>query len=210
MIDFLSCITFRGNGTRTSHGNDTIGHIRKRLGGGAIRKAAITCLICPWILFSHAHALSTDKDKPIHIEADWAEADDMRGTVVYRGEVIVTQGSIRIDGEMVTLHYDENDTLTKAEVEGRPAKFQQRPDGSREKQHAKASRMEYFATRDLIILLGNAHSWQGRRRISADRIEYDTKKNRVRAHSVGARGSKSRDGKSKSRVRIVVPSKKNQ
>nr|VFK11310.1 MAG: lipopolysaccharide export system protein LptA [Candidatus Kentron sp. LPFa]VFK33488.1 MAG: lipopolysaccharide export system protein LptA [Candidatus Kentron sp. LPFa] len=204
LIHFLSRIATARTGTRTFHRNDT----RKR--ARAAWKVMMICLLCSWILLPRVHALSTDKEKPIHIEADWAEADDLQRTVVYRGAVIVTQGSIRINGEKVVLHYDDNGTLIKAEAEGRPAKFQQRPDGSAQKQHAKAKRMEYFATRNLIILLGNAHSWQGGRRLSADRIEYDTAKNRVRAHSRRGGKSKSRDGKPRSRVRIVVPAKKNQ
>nr|VFJ93136.1 MAG: lipopolysaccharide transport protein LptA [Candidatus Kentron sp. H]VFJ94025.1 MAG: lipopolysaccharide transport protein LptA [Candidatus Kentron sp. H]VFK00694.1 MAG: lipopolysaccharide transport protein LptA [Candidatus Kentron sp. H] len=171
-----------------------------------IRYLARACLVCTLLLAPVARALSTDRDQPIHVEADWAEADEIRRTTVYKGAVIITQGSLRINGETVTLYYDENHALIKAEIKGHPAQFRQRPDGQAKEQRAKAEKMEYFSDRDLIVLLGNAHSWQGKRRISADRIEFDTKNSRIKAQNMPV------DGKSgvskKSRVRIVVPSKK--
>lgn len=161
------------------------------------------CFVCGLLSASAAHALSTDRDQPIHVEADWAEADDARRTTVYKGAVVINQGSLRINGDTVTLYYDKSHNLIKAEVKGRPAQFRQRPDGRNAKeQRAKANTMEYFSERDLIILIGNAHSWQGSRKISADRIEFDTKNSRVKAHNAPG---KSKSGKS--RVRIVVPPK---
>nr|VFK78199.1 MAG: lipopolysaccharide export system protein LptA [Candidatus Kentron sp. SD] len=237
MIDFLRRITISRSNMRFFHhrGDHDIRQIRKHSGIGKTRipgyparepvpcrswrealtyplgnanwKVALILLAYLCSFFPRAHALSTDKDQPIHIEADWAEANDMHKTVVYKGAVIVTQGSMRIDGKTVTLHYDENNTLIKAEAEGRPARFQQSPDGNAEKQHATANRMEYFANRDLILLIGNAHSWQGKQRVSADRIEFDTKKSHIRARSRKSKtdGATGRSGKS--RVRIVVPAK---
>nr|VFK18158.1 MAG: lipopolysaccharide export system protein LptA [Candidatus Kentron sp. LFY] len=211
MIDSLPYVAIREVKIRISHNHDdVVGRIRKRTHKKADWKAIVICSTCLWISLPYAHALSTDRDQPIHIEADWAEADDMHKTVVYRGAVVITQGSMRINGEEVTLHYDGNNTLTKAEVKGRPARFQQRPDENAKKQHAKANRMEYFAKRDLILLLGKAHSWQGKQRVSAERIEFDTKRSRVKAHGALTGSSKTRaTGQSgKSRVRIVVPTRK--
>nr|VFK59262.1 MAG: lipopolysaccharide transport protein LptA [Candidatus Kentron sp. TUN] len=192
------------------HNHDNFGEVWKRLCIEASWKLILICLPL-WLPVSLAYALSTDRDQAIYIEADWAEANATHKTVVYKGSVVIIQGSMRIEGETITLYYGEDRTLAKAEVEGRPAQFQQRPDGHAQKQHAKANRMEYFANRDLILLLGNAHSWQGKQRVSAEQIEFDTKNSRVKAH--GRLTRKSRDHKpgqpSKSRVRIVVPTKEN-
>nr|VFJ48194.1 MAG: lipopolysaccharide export system protein LptA [Candidatus Kentron sp. FW]VFJ53609.1 MAG: lipopolysaccharide export system protein LptA [Candidatus Kentron sp. FW] len=201
MIDSQPCIPIRKLET---------GSTRKRSGMGTACGTLVIYLAYLWFSISVAHALSTDSEQPIHIEADWAEASEAHKTVIYKGAVVITQGSMRINGEKVTLYYNEDHTLAKAEVEGRPARFQQRPDGNVEKQNAKANLMKYYADRDLILLLGNAHSWQGKRRVSAERIEFDTKESRVKAHGNLSRESKDRTtGKSgKSRVRIVVPAKK--
>ncbi|MBT8419460.1 MAG: lipopolysaccharide transport periplasmic protein LptA [Gammaproteobacteria bacterium] len=165
-----------------------------------------SALVCGLLLAPSTHALSTDRDQPIHVEADWAEADDARRTTVYKGAVVITQGSLRINGDTVTLYYDNDHKLIKAEIKGRPAQFRQRPDKKAKEQRAKANKMEYFADRDLIVLLGDAHSWQGKRRISADRIEFDTKKSRIRAQNSST--GKKTDTSKKPRVRIVVPAKK--
>ena len=50
------------------------------------------------VFFSDVVALSTDYDQPIEIESDFAELDDVEGTTVYIGNVIVVQGSIRMTG----------------------------------------------------------------------------------------------------------------
>ncbi|MDX1519199.1 MAG: LptA/OstA family protein, partial [Gammaproteobacteria bacterium] len=53
-------------------------------------------------------ALTTDKDQPIEIEADAAELDDRKNVTVYTGNVIVTQGSIRMTGEKMTVYYTDD------------------------------------------------------------------------------------------------------
>jgi len=209
MIDSLPCMAIHKTKMGVFHNHDNTGRTWKHLRIRTASKITAVYLAFLWLPIPAAHALSTDSDQPIQVEADWAEADEIHKTVVYKGAVVVTQGSMRINGETVTLHYDENHTLTEAEIEGHPARFEQRPDGNAEKQQAKANQMKYFANRDLILLLGNAHSWQGKRRISAEQIDFDTKKSRVKAH--GNRTVKSKDhttGESKSRVRIVVPAKR--
>ena len=160
------------------------------------------------MLAANAGALSTDRDQPIHIEADWAEADDVRRTTVYKGAVVITQGSLRITGDTSTMYYNDDQELTKMVTVGRPARFRQMPDGDTQYKRAKAKRMEFYADQDLIILLGDAHSWQGEKRLSGERIEFDTRASRVKAYSTPAKGTKKAGAGGKSRVRIVVPPKK--
>jgi len=56
-------------------------------------------------------ALSTDKRQDIEIEADAAELDDLKGIVVYRGNVIVKQGSLRMTGDTMTVTFNEQDDM---------------------------------------------------------------------------------------------------
>ena len=46
-------------------------------------------------------ALSSDKDQPIEIEADHAKLDDIQRVAVYQGDVVITQGSIRLNGDIL-------------------------------------------------------------------------------------------------------------
>ena len=157
-----------------------------------------------------ASALSTDSEQPINIEADRAEADDVKRTTIYRGDVVITQGTLKITGETVTIYYDENGDLTKLVSVGSPARFHQLPDGKsdipKNYQKAQAKRMEYYEGKDLIVLLGNAVYGQGGDRVAAERIVYDSKRSRMKAES--ARPS-SGSSEKPDRVRIKIEPKKN-
>lgn len=154
-------------------------------------------------------ALSTDRNQPINIEADRAEMDDSRRVTVYYGDVVLTQGTLKITGDTVTIHYDENNNLTKLVSEGDPARFRQLPDGKPDVpdsyQNAHAARMEYYAREDLIVLTGNAVYGQGGDRIAAERIVYDSVKSQMTAES---RAPEASGGESSSRVRIKIEPKK--
>ncbi|MEM7404881.1 MAG: lipopolysaccharide transport periplasmic protein LptA [Pseudomonadota bacterium] len=155
-----------------------------------------------------AHAARTDKDQPITIEADWAEADDLRRITVYKGKVIVVQGTIRITGDVVTMYYSPTRELSKLVATGRPARFRQKQDEGNEYQRAKGSRIEYLVSTNTMILINNAELAQGTSKVSADRIVYDTARSRIKAESkptAAAKGSgKGKPRKSKGRVRILI------
>jgi lipopolysaccharide export system protein LptA len=144
---------------------------------------------------------------------------------VYRGRVVITQGTLRIRGDVVTIFFDENNTIsrliaervsdTDAEPQGESADlraagdladFRQRPEENEEFHNAKADRMEWFAEKNKIVLLGNAESWQGDNRIQADRIVYDTLNGRVLADTRGADDGESEAAETKAsqRVRITI------
>ena len=97
--------------------------------------------------------------------------------------------------------------MTMMVSEGRPSTFRQLPDGGTEYRTARAKRMEYYANKDLIVLIGDAQYGKGDTRVSADRIEYDSLNARVRAEtrnaSASAAGPDGED-KGKSRVRITL------
>lgn len=157
-----------------------------------------------------ALALSTDRNQPINIEADRAEADNAKRITIYYGDVIITQGTLKITGDTVTIQYDEQDRLTKLVSEGDPARFRQLPDGKadvpKNYQVAKASRMEYYAIEDLIVLLGNAVYGEGGDQVAAERIVYDSVKSQMKAES---RAAAEGEGKaSSSRVKIKIQPKK--
>jgi len=153
-----------------------------------------------------AHALSTDREQPIVIEAQTAEADNKAQVTIYRGDVVITQGTLRITGDTVWIHYDDANSITKAVSEGQPAKFRQLTDGKKDYMTADAERMEYHADKDLILLIGNARYGEGKDKITASRIEYDSRQGRVKA---GGTATGSKDPKGSDRVRITInPEKK--
>ena len=159
-----------------------------------------------------ARALSTDREQPIVIEAAAAEADNRKQVTIYRGDVVITQGTLRITGDTVWIHYDDANTITMAVSVGNPAKFRQRADGKENYMTADAERMEYHADQDLILLLGNARYGEGKDRITAPRIVYDSRRGRVKA-GANPEGSQTSDSATtqpddSGRVRITITPKK--
>jgi len=157
-------------------------------------------------------ALSTDQDQDIEIEANSAELDDKKGITIYRGNVVVTQGSMRMTGDIMTVTYTEEDELNTVIVEGKPAHYRQLPDNKDVYDEAEALRMEYYASKDFIVLIDKALIKQESLRFSGNRIEYDTLHSQVKARgktktikeSDKARHSSDTD----SRVKITIKSKK--
>lgn len=155
-------------------------------------------------------ALSTDRDQPINIEADWAESDDIKGITVYKGKVIIVQGSLRIRGDVVTMYFNEANELQRMIAVGKLARFRQKSDGEEVYQHAKALRIQYNLTTDTMVLTGRAQLSKGEDFIRAKRIVYDTLNGRIKGESK-PRGVPTSDRKTPSggdRVIITIKPKK--
>ena len=145
-----------------------------------------------------ALALSTDRDQPVHIEADRGELDDVKGVTIYEGRVVVTQGSIKITGDRVVLHYDDQRDISRAEAVGKPATYQQLSDGESEPLKARALRMDYQVKDGVIDLYDDASVLQSGNSLFGNRITYDTLNERVKA---------SRSGSGEDRVRVILTPK---
>ena len=50
-----------------------------------------------------AWSLPNDQQQPIRIQADDAQLDDKNGIATYKGDVIITQGSMKVTGNTVTI-----------------------------------------------------------------------------------------------------------
>jgi lipopolysaccharide export system protein LptA len=127
-----------------------------------------------------AGALSTDRDQPMLIEADRAELDDAKGISTYRGNVKVTQGTLVLTGDVMTV-YSNKDDVEKVIMEGNPATYRQRPDDKDEDVRARSLRMEYYTDPEYIILLKEAEVTQAGDVLRSQRIEYDVAKDQVNA-----------------------------
>ena len=125
-------------------------------------------------------ALAGDRDQPMLIEADRAELDDVRGVSIYRGKVKVTQGSMVLAGDTITV-YSKGSDVTRVVVEGSPATYRQRPDGKDKDVFAKARHMEYTRDPDKVILVGDAEVTQAGDVLRSDRIVYDITHDKVEA-----------------------------
>jgi lipopolysaccharide export system protein LptA len=153
-------------------------------------------------------ALSTDREKPIEIEADAAERDESQGVTIYTGDVVIVQGTMKILGDVVTIYFSDDQDIIKVVAEGEPAKFEQLPDGDVDVQNAQAKTLEFHAGEDIIVLLGNAVSWQGESRMEAEKIVYDTRSGKVKADSTTTLTDADSSDSGTGRVKITIPPKK--
>lgn len=128
-------------------------------------------------------ALPSDREQPINIEADHAQLDDKEGVTQYKGNAILTQGTLKITGDIITFYYDDNKQITKAVAQGNLATYKQVEKPGEEPVRARALQMEYHAKTQKIYLLGKGHVWQAGDEFSGNKIEYDIEKNIVNANS---------------------------
>jgi len=154
------------------------------------------------VLPSLAWALPSDREQPINIEADHAQLDDREGVTQYKGDAILTQGTLRIEGDIITFYYDENKQIEKMVAQGKLATYKQVHKPGEAPVRAKALQMEYFAGRQKIYLTGEGHIWQSGDEFTGNRIEYDIERNVVTANSapVSVGGEKQEKG----RVHIII------
>ena len=161
-------------------------------------------------MLDNAFALSTDSEQPIEIEADFAELDDVDGTTVYIGNVVVVQGSIRMTGDRLRVNFTAERDLKDAYLEGRLATFKQTPNDQQEDVEGEALLIEYHALESMLILIEKAKVTQGERLTQGHRINYDTERSIVTVRSSRA-GKPNIDEQPKAgsgRVRIIIPPKK--
>ncbi|MFN2308500.1 MAG: lipopolysaccharide transport periplasmic protein LptA [Gammaproteobacteria bacterium] len=159
-------------------------------------RTGILCLLIAPLLSGPAHALSTDRNQPMDVEADRAQIDDARGVSVYRGNVLIVQGSLRLTADELTLHTRDG-TIIKAIATGGPATYRQRPDGKDQDVVAEALKLEYFADQQRLILTDQASIRQAGDSFRSQRIDYD----------IGADVVKAGASSPKDRVRITIQPK---
>lgn len=129
-------------------------------------------------------ALQSDRNQPIHIQADRVLVDEARKVSTYEGNVELSQGTLRVTAERVEIVRSSNG-VERLVATGAPVTFRQRPDNSDEDIHGQAHRVEYTAANALVELIGDARLSQGQDEFSGPRISYESDQNRVRASGEG-------------------------
>jgi lipopolysaccharide export system protein LptA len=106
-----------------------------------------------------AHAEKGDRDKPVNIEADDdGSVDLLKQVVVFKGNVVITQGTMTIRAARVEVRQTPEGFRAATAFGGgsRPASFRQKRDGVDEYIEGLAERIEYDGTADVVRFLDNA------------------------------------------------------
>ncbi|MES9993464.1 MAG: lipopolysaccharide transport periplasmic protein LptA [Candidatus Thiodiazotropha sp.] len=148
-------------------------------------------------LSSSLQALESDREQPMHLEADNLSIDEGSGVVLYEGNVEITQGSLKLWTERLWIHRRQGKT-EKIIAEGAPVRFRQLMDKEDGEVRGEAMRIEITVESDEMLMIDDALLQQGGNRFRNDRIIYNRSKAMVRAGS-SAQG--------KQRVRVVIEPK---
>jgi lipopolysaccharide export system protein LptA len=139
---------------------------------------------CGWLftlLVLHAGAVAAlpeDQQQPIHITADSAVQEN--NVVTYRGNVLIVQGSIRIDADQVVIYHDKG-KLQRAVATGKPAHFQEQPDADGGVIKGSANTLVYHNADQRVELLQDAFVDRDKSTVKGSRIEYLLPSKTVRA-----------------------------
>jgi len=131
-------------------------------------------------------ARSADADQPVHIEANSVEIREQEGISTYRGDVVMTRGSMVIKGDLIVIHSNPGG-LEKIQVEGKPARFRQLNELG-EEVSAQSLEMTYMAKDGLLLLKQDAILVQRQNRFTSDKIVYNTLEDTVQAGEDGNTG----------------------
>lgn len=142
-------------------------------------------------------ALDSDREQPIQIVADVAIRDDIAGETLYEGNVVLTQGSLRITADKLSILHGDGDA-DRIVATGSPATLVQQPTPDQAPVDASAQRIEYIRSEDLVRLLEDARIAQNGSTLSGNQIDY-----LVSERSVKAAGTPGISGEG--RVEVVIP-----
>ena len=160
------------------------------------RTAELVCLIALSLPAFAVHALESDRNQPMDIEADDSDADLNTGVVKLIGAVRINQGSLKIEADAGEIHRTgEAGDISRVLLEGSPTCLEQQLDNAAGMMRACSSRVEYDVSSDTVVLTGNVRIEEPRGRLTGERVTYDIARGRVQGQSGGGDG----------RVRLVIP-----
>ncbi|MCU0807855.1 MAG: lipopolysaccharide transport periplasmic protein LptA [Candidatus Contendobacter sp.] len=103
-----------------------------------------------------ATALPEDRNQPIHLEASRGQLDQKTGISVYEGNVVITQGSMRLTADTVTIYVKDNN-FQRMEATGAPANLRYRPTADKPEIQGASQRVEYDVAGAKVIMSGGAN-----------------------------------------------------
>ncbi len=151
-------------------------------------------------------AEQADRDLPIEIESDSMLVDDNRSISIYKGDVILTQGTMIIRGDELTVKEDKQG-FQHSTSKGSPTSFKQKRDGINSYIEGKASRIEYDGHMDKVHLYDKASVKRGGDTVYGDYIIYDANAEIAQAMSGSTKDNSGKNSKRTRTRAIIVPKK---
>lgn len=160
-------------------------------------KLSLHLALCVLALGSlQALALPSDKSQNMTVSSGEATINSKLNTTVLSGPVKITQGTLEINADKVTLRYDDKRNLQSLLAEGEPARFQQQLEANKPLVKAEANSITYSVSKEHLTLEKNAFVEQNGATTRGGRIDYDMTTGS--AHAVG-------EGSNSGKVEFVIP-----
>lgn len=136
----------------------------------------VLSLLFFFMLASTAIALPGDRTQQMQISADSSHLDLKKGVYIYTGNVISTQGSSYLKGDIVTSKTDNEKQLISIIAEskhGELAHYHTTPKEGDKPLDAKASTIYYYPRTNKIIFEGHAVVTQGSNTFTGPKFIYN-------------------------------------
>jgi lipopolysaccharide export system protein LptA len=157
-----------------------------------------------------------DRDKPMNVESDRLDHDDLRLVSVFQGRVVLTKGTLILKGDRIEVREDPQgfqygQVIPKA---GEKAFYRQKREGVNEWIEGEADRIEYDGKADVVTLIRQARlrrylGTQLNDEFTGDRIVYENPKDQFSIQSANPSSNEARSGNAPSnRVRAVLTPKR--
>lgn len=137
----------------------------------AIKRIMTVWLSVLCLAIVNAQANPADRTKPINISADSSEYNDIAGTQVLAGNVEISQGSMVIRADRITVELKDN-TLYKITGSGSPIRFQQLTENN-ELMRGQSEQISYNTKTSEITFSGNAEFEKPGQKFTGHSINYN-------------------------------------
>lgn len=132
-------------------------------------------------------ARKADRQQPMDAEADRVDASSADGEATLIGNVMITQGSLKITADKAVVRQNDQQELARAVLDGAPATMAQDLDGGG-RMNARARNIDYDSTGGIVVLTGGVEIAQPRGTIRGERVTYDLNTQQVTGGGEGSPG----------------------
>lgn len=136
------------------------------------RAALIVALLMPGLVHAQGFDiafgnLEQDTDMPVEITADSLSLNQADGTALFKGNVVIIQGTMRISAPKVIVYYDEETSgISRLEANERVLLV-------KDSDAAEADKADYNIDSGIVVMTGNVLLTQGNNTMNSNRLTAD-------------------------------------
>ncbi len=180
-------------------GHSDLNGLRQRASQARWRSKLLLC--CLLLCAVPSHAERADRDKPVNLEADQVTVDDQKQVATFVGNVILTQGTLKITGDRMVVQQDA-DGFKVGTSYGNLASFRQKREGYDEYIEGRAERIEYDSKANKVQMFERANLKKTNDDVRGNYISYDVTTEFFRVTGGGAKAATAANPQG--RVRAVI------